>query len=68
MSKIIESDTRQPVAGFLTYGPDIDVPNPRIPMGPNTLGEQLWPVTIERTAEQTRIGFAYAEPPARAEQ
>lgn len=63
MSKIIEGDTREPAAGFLTYGPDIDVPNPRVPFGPNTFNELLWPVTIERTAEKTRIGFSYVAPP-----
>jgi hypothetical protein len=55
-------DPRHPVAGHLTFGLDIDEPDVRRPVGPNTLGERLWPVTIERTATSTRIGYSYEAP------
>lgn len=59
---IIPGDVRKPIAGFANYPPGIDTPNPVQPMGPSRLGELLWPVTVERTAERTRVGFAYTQP------
>lgn len=56
---ILEGDTRFPVAGHLNYPPGAGTPDPLIPMGPSGFGEPLWPVTIERTPERTRIGFSY---------
>ena len=56
------ADTRKPVAGHLRYVPGVDTPNPMEPMGPNALGERIWPVTIERTETHTIVGFAYAFP------
>lgn len=56
---ILPVDERKPLAGHLNYAPGIDTPNPAVPMGPNRLGEWLWPVTIERTPERTRVGFSY---------
>lgn len=44
--KLLEGDLREPIAGHLTYAAGVR-PNPRIPMGPNTIGELLWPVTVE---------------------
>lgn len=61
---IVANDTRQPLAGHLNYAPGIDTPDPHVPMGPNTFGELLWPVTIERSPERTRIGFANMMPPS----
>ena len=43
---LINGDTRKPLAGHLTYAPGVR-PDPQTPMGPNTLGEMLWPVTVE---------------------
>lgn len=60
---LIEDDTRKPTAGWLNYAPGVDAPNPHWPMGPNLLGELLWPVAIERTPERTRIGFTHVPPP-----
>lgn len=45
MRQLIEGDTRQPVAGWLTYAPGV-TPDPNWPMGPNLLGEALWPVAV----------------------
>lgn len=59
---ILPGDTRKPVAGHLSYTVGIDTPDPRTPMGPNTLGEHLWPVTIERGEHRTRVGFSYTAP------
>lgn len=60
---ILAGDDRMPVAGHLTY-PSPVVPDPRIPMGPNTFGELVWPVTLELVdGGRTRVGFAYITPP-----
>lgn len=36
------------------------------PMGPNALGELLYPVTVEYDADSnaTRVGFSFVAPPA----
>jgi hypothetical protein len=60
--QLIPGDTRKPAAGYLTYAGGIEDPLPTIPMGPNTLGEKIWPVTIERFDDQTRIGFSNVAP------
>lgn len=64
MKKIINGDTRKPIAGHLNFGPGIDAPNPTRPMGPNTFGELLWPVTFEQSPLGSRVGFSYAAPAA----
>lgn len=55
---------RKPVAGHLNYRGRLGVPYPGIPMGPNTMGEWLWPVHWEYdpVTDRTRIGFAYTAP------
>lgn len=58
----LNDDTRQPVAGWLNYPAGSDYPDPMRPMGPNTLGERLWPVVGERDETRTRVGFAYQPP------
>ena len=64
--RLTDGDTRPVTAGWLNYPAGIDAPDPRVPMGPNTLGEWLWPVQIECSAECTRIGFSYTRPPTPA--
>ena len=59
---IIPGDTRKPVAGHLNYAPDAELPDVLTPLGPNTIGEPLWPVTFQRTPERLRVGFAYVGP------
>lgn len=54
--------TRKATAGHLRYAPGVETPNPMEPMGPNALGERLWPVTIERTATQTIVGLSHQYP------
>lgn len=61
-TNLIPGDPRQPAAGHLNYGVGIDEPLPTTPFGPNTLGERLWPVTIQRLSDRTRIGFSYIAP------
>lgn len=58
---------REPVAGWANYRGRLNVPYPGIPMGPNTLGEWLWPVRwqYDDEADRTRIGFAYTAPNVR---
>lgn len=60
---IVPGETRKPTAGHLTYRSSaVETPHPFEPMGPNTLGERVWPVTIERRADCTIVGFAYQFP------
>lgn len=59
---IVPGETRKPLAGHLNYGPLVETPHPFEPLGPNTLGERVWPVTVERSATRTRIGFAFQFP------
>lgn len=63
---IIEGDERKPVAGYLNYKGTINTPIPYAPKGPNTMGELLWPVTldvIEKDGETySRVGFSYTAP------
>ena len=58
---LLEGDTRKPTAGHLTYSKGVR-PDPAVPMGPNTLGEHLWPVTVEDLGDRTRVGFSYVAP------
>ncbi len=55
---------RRPI-GFLNYRRDVTVAIGRMvdtgqPMGPNYMGELMWPVTAEYDAEtnMTRVGFS----------
>ena len=63
---IIDGDTRKPIAGFLNYKGRINTPIPYAPKGPNTMGELLWPVSIDYVTrdgvEYSRVGFAYTAP------
>ena len=59
--KLISDDRRKPVA-YLNYGDIVESPDPFESMGPNSLGEKLWPVTIQRLGARTRIGFSYIRP------
>lgn len=59
---LIRGETRKPIA-FLTYAPGIETPSPWRYFGPTMQGELLWPVTIERTTEHTKIGVSYVRPP-----
>lgn len=36
--------------------------NPFTPLGPNTLGEYLWPVEVDMKNELDRLGFSFAAP------
>ena len=56
-------DDRLP-AHFLNYSGHV-VPDCHAPMGPNTRGETLWPVTAEydEAADKTRVGLTYTAPP-----
>ena len=64
METLVIDANRPPAAGKLTYKGRVEVPHPGMPMGPNTLGEWLWPVLWEYDpeADRTRIGFSYIEP------
>lgn len=55
--------TRQPVA-FLNYNGDQRHILNGPPLGPNTIGELLYPVTAEYddTSNKTRIGLSYIAP------
>jgi len=59
---IIPGDMRKPLAGRLNYSATADVPSALEPMGPNTLGEKLYPVTIDRDENRLRVGFSYTAP------
>lgn len=58
MIRLLKNDPR-PAVGFLNYNNPI-VPNPMIPMGPTTIGEQVWPVEISE--DGLRVGFSYISP------
>ena len=63
MGQLIAGDTRKPVAGHLTYSAGSDVPSPWAPMGPNRMGEAVWPVTSEVLEDgRIRVGFAFIAP------
>lgn len=55
---------REPVR-WLNYAGPVAVDFQR-PLGPNTMGEYLWPVTAHRDPEknQTRVGLSYIAPPS----
>jgi len=57
---------REPVR-WLNYHDDVDV-DFASPMGPNTMGERLWPVTssYDPKTNVTRVGLSYVAPPAKA--
>ena len=57
MNRLIE-DNRQPVF-FLNYKNKVN-PDPLVPLGPNALGERLWPVTI--SDNKKRIGLSVIRP------
>lgn len=56
-------DTRQATC-WLNY-PGKVVPDPFRPLGPNLLGELLWPIEVTRDeqANTTRVGFSLIAPP-----
>lgn len=50
---------------FINYAGDVVAGfNSLEPMGPNTIGEFMWPVTSEydADADQTRVGLSYIAP------
>jgi hypothetical protein len=59
---------REPVA-WLNYSGRVEI-NPLVPMGPNTLGEWLWPVAAEYDAkkDRTRVGLSHIAPTEAAPQ
>lgn len=59
--QLIPGDPRKAV-GFLNFSRAVRTSDPRIPVGPNTLGEDLWPVTIQHLEHATRIGYSYVPP------
>lgn len=62
-------DGRAPVV-FLAYPGDLrDTFHPLRPLGPNAIGERLWPIAAEydADADQTRVGLSYITPPAIAD-
>lgn len=56
--KLLKNDDRAAVA-FLNY-PRPVAPDPLKPMGPNTLGEHVWPVEISEDGK--RVGFSFVSP------
>lgn len=58
---LIEGDERMAV-GEINYRRAV-LPDPYRPMGPNTLGEWLWPVTVSEDFKS--VGLCYIEPPDR---
>lgn len=59
--RLLETDDRQPVR-FLNYASRV-TPDPQQPLGPSTLGEQLWPVTVEEVdGGGCRVGLSYIAP------
>lgn len=59
MTRLIDDD-RQAVT-HLNYRKHIN-PDPLTPLGPNTIGEHLWPVTVEHHDNGTRVGLSYMPP------
>ena len=56
------TDTRKATC-WLTY-PHTLVPDPYKPLGPNLLGEHLWPVEVTHgTDGSSRVGFSLIAPP-----
>lgn len=57
------SSTHRPAVAWCTYPGTIKIDRTK-PMGPNTLGEALWPVEATYDAEEneTRVGFSYVAP------
>jgi hypothetical protein len=64
MSDIV---SREPVQ-WLNYSGRVEI-DPATPMGPNTIGEWLWPVVVEYDAEtdRSRVGLSYVAPTAEPE-
>lgn len=58
MINLLKNDERKPTA-FLNYAKAVQ-PNPLTPVGPNTLGENLWPVAVSEDGK--RVGFSYIDP------
>lgn len=60
--KNLSEDGRSPVK-FANYRGHA-APDPRQPVGPNLLGEVLWPVSVEYDAEadRSRVGYSFAPP------
>lgn len=55
-------DTRTATC-WLNY-PSIVVPDPYKPLGPNLLGELLWPIEVTHgTDGSSRVGFSLIAPP-----
>ena len=48
---------------FASYRGRVEI-DPTCPMGPNTLGEALWPVeaTYDAESDRTRVGFSFLAP------
>lgn len=73
IERLLEADDierRRPVT-WLNYPGDVtagivELLERSIPMGPNTIGEWLWPVSAAFDVEtnRTRVGFSYVQPPA----
>ena len=64
LTGLVDGDTRRPTAA-LTYHGDQRGIDPRWSLGPNTLGEWLWPVTADYdpATDRTRVGLSYIRPP-----
>lgn len=62
MKPLLENDRRLPVQ-FLNFKRRMN-PHPYVKVGPNTIGEYLWPVAISEDGK--RIGFSYIEPKEKA--
>lgn len=58
MIKLLKDDTRSAVV-FLNYANSV-APDPLTPMGPNAMGEDLWPVALSEDGK--RIGFSFIAP------
>lgn len=73
ITRIVQAEDigqRRPVT-WLNYPGDVtaavaELIDNRVPMGPNTIGEWLWPVSasFDVTADRTRVGFSYLPPAA----
>lgn len=61
---LIPGDDRKAVEN-LNYNGELKDIDPRRPLGPNTLGEWLWPVETEYDPQtnRTRLGLSFIAPP-----
>lgn len=62
--RLLKNDPRGAVA-YLNYAKPVTGISPFAPMGPNTLGEHVWPVELSEDGK--RVGFSFIAPGEEAE-